>query len=130
MVDHLLHPEHGVLERVREALAAAGEQVTDLDVEAYGLADRFAFASEFVGATQGELIGAEDSLSRVGSSLREQPEVLPRRDDSAKAQAALPSSPAAEKAKTSPALGTPSPQTGSAVAAPHPPPASRQSCSR
>ncbi|MFE5395959.1 hypothetical protein ACFQ9U_15575 [Streptomyces sp. NPDC056568] len=34
-VDHLLHPEHGALERVREALEAAGEQVND-----------FGFASE------------------------------------------------------------------------------------
>jgi hypothetical protein len=53
----LLHAEHGVVERVREALEAAGEQITDLDDEAYQLSDRFGFASEFLTAAEGERLG-------------------------------------------------------------------------
>ena len=117
VVDHLLHPEHGVLERVREALEAAGEQVTDLDVEAYGLADRFGFASEFLTAAQGELLNTNDDLSRVGSAPQGQSEVLPRRDGPA-VQAALATSPAAEKATTSSTPSAPSPPAGATVAAP------------
>jgi hypothetical protein len=64
-LEPLLHPEHGVLERVREALEAAGEQITDLDDEAYQLADRFGFASEFLTAAQGELLGGDEELRRV-----------------------------------------------------------------
>jgi hypothetical protein len=56
----------GVLERVREALEAAGEQVTNLDEEAYRLGDRFAVASEFVTATEGELTSAIQELARIG----------------------------------------------------------------
>ena len=120
VVDHLLHPENGVLERVREALEAAGEQVTDFDVEAYRLADRFAFAAEFLTAAQGELIGTEGNLSRLGDSSSA---ALPRRDGSAKAQTARATSPAAANAKTSSALdgAPPSPQKGSAVPAPQVP---------
>ncbi|PIM73892.1 hypothetical protein CTU88_03715 [Streptomyces sp. JV178] len=118
-VDHLLHPEHGVLERLREALETAGEQITDLDDEAYALADRFGFAAEFVSAAQSELTGAGHELHRVSDS----------RQDHARAQtqspappdarsAALATSPAADKAKASSALGTPSAEVGTAVGAP------------
>ena len=117
VVDHLLHPEHGVLERVREALEAAGEQVTDLDVEAYGLAGRFDFASQFLTAAQGELLNTNDDLSRVGSAPQGQSEVLPRRDGPA-VQAALATSPAAEKATTSSTPSASSPPAGATVAAP------------
>ncbi|MEU9397379.1 hypothetical protein AB0D86_46280 [Streptomyces sp. NPDC048324] len=115
-VDHLLHPEHGALERVREALEAAGEQITDLDDEAYGLADRFGFAAEFVSTAQSELVGAEVELHRVGDSqqdqvkARTQPPALP-----GSRSAALATSPAAAKAKVSSALGTGAPEVGAAV---------------
>ncbi|MET8325202.1 hypothetical protein [Streptomyces sp. NPDC005181] len=113
-VDHLLHPEHGVLERVREALETAGEQITDLDDEAYALADRFGFAAEFVSAAQSELVGAEVELHRVGDSqqdqvkARTQPPALP-----GSRSAALATSPAA--AKVSSALGTGAPEVGAVV---------------
>lgn len=64
-LEPLVHAEHGVLERVREALEAAGEQITDLDDEAYQLGDRFGFAAEFITAAQGELLGGDKELRRV-----------------------------------------------------------------
>jgi hypothetical protein len=67
----LLHAEHGVVERVREALEAAGEQITDLDDEAYQLADRFGFASEFLTAAEGELVGYDEELRRVAVPAHE-----------------------------------------------------------
>ncbi|MFI1718891.1 hypothetical protein [Streptomyces litmocidini] len=70
-VDQLLHPEHGVLERAREALEAASEHITDLDHEAYALADRFGFAAEFVSSAQSELVDSEDELRRVGGPDRQ-----------------------------------------------------------
>ena len=105
-VDHLLHPEHGALERLREALEAAGEQITDLDDESYQLADRFGVAAEFVSSTQSELVDSESELRRIGNAAqtpaatRTQPTPLtgPR-------SAALATSPAAAKAKASSALG-------------------------
>ncbi|MFE9826705.1 hypothetical protein ACFYSH_32040 [Streptomyces sp. NPDC005791] len=99
-VYHLLHPEHGALERVREALEAAGEQVNGLDEEAYALADRFAFASEFVSSAQSELVDSETELRRVGTSsesrttARTRSSALPDHRD-----AALATSPAVAKAK-------------------------------
>lgn len=98
-VDHLLHPEHGALERVREALEAAGEQITDLDDEAYQLADRFGFAAEFVSSAQSELIYSERELPRV-------------RDSGGAAQAI---SPGVTKARASSALGSGTPIAGVAV---------------
>lgn len=71
-LDPLLHAEHGVLERVREALEAAGEQITDLDDEAYQLADWFGFAAEFLTAAQGELLGADEELRRIAVPAHEQ----------------------------------------------------------
>jgi hypothetical protein len=105
-VDHLLHTEHGALEHVREALEAAGEQTTDLDDEAYQLADRFGFAAEFVSSAQSELVGSDSELRRVGTSPQPQTET---RTHSPKLPApriaALATSPAAAKAKVSSALG-------------------------
>ncbi|WP_327748047.1 hypothetical protein [Streptomyces europaeiscabiei] len=118
-VDHLLHPEHGVLERVREALETAGDQITDLDDEAYALADRFSFAAEFVSAAQSELTEAGHELHRVGDSQQDHAEAQtqsPVPPDSR--SAALATSPAADKAKATSALGTPSPGVGTA---PRPP---------
>lgn len=117
-VDHLLHPEHGALERVREALEAAGEQVNDLDEEAYALADRFGFASEFVSSAQSELIDFEAELRDVGTAseghatARARSSTLPDHRD-----AALASSPAAARAKVS-TTGSESAESNAAV---HPP---------
>jgi hypothetical protein len=67
-VEQLVHPDHGVLERVREALEAVGEQVTDLDEDAHQLGDRFAIASEFVTAAEGELAGAIQEVARIAGT--------------------------------------------------------------
>lgn len=115
-VDHLLHPEHGALERVREALEAAGEQITDLDDEAYQLADRFGFAAEFVSSAQSELADSEAELPRVGHAREPRTETRtqdPRLPDSR--SAALATSPAAAKAKGSSTPGTGSADAGSTV---------------
>lgn len=97
-VDQLLHPEHGALERVREALEAASEHITDLDDEAYALADRFGFAAEFVSSAQSEVIDSEDELRRVGGQSRA--EARTRSSDLSVSQsAALAVSPAAAKAE-------------------------------
>ncbi|SHN22994.1 hypothetical protein [Actinacidiphila paucisporea] len=69
-LDPLLHGEYGVVERVREALEAAGEQI-NLDDEAHQLADRFGFASEFITAAQGELLGADEELRRIAVPAHE-----------------------------------------------------------
>lgn len=96
-VDQLLHPEHGALERVREALEAAGEHINDLD-EAYRLADRFGFAADFVCSAQSELVDSEDELRRVGGPSRSEVESATRSSDpSASRSAALAVSPAAAK---------------------------------
>ncbi|GGS40798.1 MULTISPECIES: hypothetical protein [Streptomyces] len=65
-LDHLLDPEHGALERIREALEAAGEQITDLDDGAFQLADRFGFAEDFVHSAMSELVDSDDELLGVG----------------------------------------------------------------
>ncbi|GGT15153.1 hypothetical protein GCM10010222_66520 [Streptomyces tanashiensis] len=97
-VDQLLHPEHGALERVREALEAASKHITDLDDEAYALADRFGFAAEFVSSAQSEVIDSEDELHRVGGPSRA--EARTRSSDLPASQsAALAVSPAAAKAE-------------------------------
>lgn len=105
-VDQLLHPEHGALERIREALEAAGEHINDLDDEAYALADRFGFAAEFVSSAQSELVDSEDDLRHVGGSSRSQTETRTRSSGLPASQsAALAVSPAA-KAKVVSAFGT------------------------
>ncbi|WP_329553682.1 hypothetical protein [Streptomyces sp. NBC_00696] len=97
-VDHLLHPEHGALERVREALEAAGEQITDLDDEAYQLADRFDVAAEFVSAAQSELVGSDGELGRIGHGQRSGTEEWAKSSAlSGPRRAALATSPAAAK---------------------------------
>ncbi|WP_232837831.1 hypothetical protein [Streptomyces atratus] len=115
-VDHLLHPEHGALERVREALEAAGEQITDLDDEAYQLADRFGFAAEFVSSAQSELVDSAAELRRVGRAQQPQTETRthsPRLPDPR--SAALATSPAAAKAKVSSTLGAGAADASAAV---------------
>jgi len=111
----LLHGEHGVLERVREALEAAGEQVTDLDDEAYQLSDRFGFASEFVTAAQGELIGANEELRRIAVPAHERAAARSAAVYDARS-AALSTSPAATQASAiqSPAAPAAAPPTGPA----------------
>lgn len=115
-VDHLLHPEHGALERVREALEAASEQITDLDDEAYQLADRFGIAVEFVSSAQSELHDSEVELLGVGRTQEPQAEArkqFPRLPDPR--AAALATSPAAAKAKVSSAFGGGASDTSAAV---------------
>ncbi|MCG7523031.1 hypothetical protein MHW47_01000 [Streptomyces sp. OfavH-34-F] len=67
VAEQLLHPEHGALERVREALEAVGQHITDLDDEAYELADRFGVAADFVSTAQAELRGSETEVEGVGA---------------------------------------------------------------
>ncbi|MFJ9909184.1 hypothetical protein ACIRVK_41245 [Streptomyces sp. NPDC101152] len=118
-VDHLLHPEHGVLERLREALETTGEQITDLDNEAYALADRFGFAAEFVSAAQSELVGAERELHRANDSRQDHTGVQTQSPAPPDARsAALATSPAADKVKASSALGTPTQGVGTAAGPP------------
>ncbi|MFF2503577.1 hypothetical protein ACFVTY_09415 [Streptomyces sp. NPDC058067] len=118
-LDHLLHPDHGALERVREALEAAGEQVGDLDDEAYELADRFGFAAEFVSAAQSELVGAAGELRRVGTASESRTEARMRSSTLPDQRGvALATSPTAAKAKVSAASGAEPAQSNAAV---HPP---------
>ncbi|WP_255306192.1 hypothetical protein [Streptomyces sp. Wb2n-11] len=120
-VDHLLHPEHGALERVREALEAAGEQINDLDDEAYALANRFGFASEFVSSAQSELVGSEVELRRVGNAQQPQTETRTHAPKLPDHRTALATSLAAAKAKVSPALGVDVAHSSAAVRPPHAP---------
>ncbi|MDQ8704117.1 hypothetical protein RCO28_16710 [Streptomyces sp. LHD-70] len=121
-VDHLLHPEHGALERVREALEAAGEQINDLDDEAYALADRFGFASEFVSSAQSELVDSEVELRRVGNPQQLQTETRTHSPNlSDHWGAALATSPAAANAKVPAALGVEAAHSSAAVRPPHAP---------
>ncbi|MFG3199870.1 hypothetical protein ACGFYT_27495 [Streptomyces sp. NPDC048208] len=118
-VDHLLHPEHGALERVREALEAAGEHINALDEEAYALADRFTFASEFVSSAQSELTGSETELRRVGEVQQAQAGTRQHSPVPTTHQgAALAMSPAATKAKVTPAAGGQEPHSSAAVRPP------------
>ncbi|MEU9319573.1 hypothetical protein [Streptomyces sp. NPDC048295] len=106
-VDHLLHPKHGVLERAREALEAAGQQIYDLDDEAYNLADRFDIAAEFLSAAQSELISSEDELLHIGTASDSRTEARTRSSAlSDQRGAALATSPAAAKTKVSSAPGS------------------------
>ncbi|MEJ8653833.1 hypothetical protein WKI65_38795 [Streptomyces sp. MS1.AVA.3] len=128
-VHHLLHPEHGALERVREALEAAGEQIEalevegeqihDLDNEATDLACRFDYASEYVRGAQSELVNSEAKLRRIGTASREQAEARTRSSELPDHRgAALATSPAAAKAKIS---SDPDSETAQSTAAVHPP---------
>lgn len=101
-VGQLLDPEHGALERLREALEATAEQITDLDNDAYTLADRFAIASEFVGAAEGELVGVARDLQQISTPEPYHPtEQVPCRAQPAAHEAALAKSPAAVQAGSS-----------------------------
>ncbi|MFJ4868569.1 hypothetical protein [Streptomyces sp. NPDC088757] len=119
-VDHLLHPEHGALERVREALEAAGEHINDLDDEAYALADRFGFAAEFVSSAQSELVDSEAELRRVGNvpsaEAQARPSMLPDHRG-----AALATSPAVAKANLSPSPGIETTTAGTTTRPSHAP---------
>ncbi|MYV68905.1 hypothetical protein GT043_23780 [Streptomyces sp. SID2131] len=119
-VDHLLHPEHGALERVREALEAAGEHINGLDEEAYALADRFGFAAEFVSSAQSELVDSEAELRRVGHA----PSAETRARSSMPPDhrgAALATSPAVAKANLSPSSGVETTTAGTTVRPSHAP---------
>jgi hypothetical protein len=106
-------PDQGVLERVREALEAAGEQVTDLDEDAYRLGDRFAVASEFVTAAEGELTGAIQEVARIGG-----PGHTP--DHGVTRKAALAASPAAAGSPAPAAVGPEVPPNTQPAAPPSP----------
>ncbi|MEE1786907.1 hypothetical protein PUR71_28970 [Streptomyces sp. SP17BM10] len=67
VLDELLDPHGGVLDRVHEAMEAASEQITDLDPDQFALSDRFGFAADFISAAQGELAGALDDVQRARS---------------------------------------------------------------
>ncbi|MFD7070597.1 hypothetical protein ACFV97_25560 [Streptomyces sp. NPDC059913] len=121
-VDQLLHPEHGALERVREVLEAAGEHIDDLDEEAYGLADRFHFAAEFVSSAQMELADSEGELRGVGNPHRSQAEVQTRPPELPDHQgAALSASPAAARAKVASSPSTEPTASGTAARPSHVP---------
>ncbi|MFB7301010.1 hypothetical protein [Streptomyces rubiginosohelvolus] len=121
-LDHLLDPEHGALERIREALEAAGEQITDLDVEAFQLADRFGFAADFVSSAMSELIESDDELLSVGhaqqppAQTRTRSGLLPHTQG-----AALAASPAAAKAQVSSTPGAEVADASTAVRPSHAP---------
>lgn len=119
-VGHLLHPEHGALERVREALEVAGEQIDDLGNEAADLAYRFDYASEYVRGAQSELVNSEAKLRRIGTASQGQSRTRSSELPDHRG-AALAASPAAAKAKVSSALGSETAQSNAAV---HPPRAS------
>jgi hypothetical protein len=93
---------------VREALEAAGEQITDLDDEAYQLADRFGFASEFLTAAQDELLGADEDLRRVAVPAPEQAAARSAAVQDARS-AALATSPAATQASAARSHASPAP---------------------
>ncbi|MGC4998479.1 hypothetical protein [Streptomyces sp. DT195] len=122
VVDHLLHPEYGVLECAREALEAVGEQINDLDDDAYELADQFGLAAGSVSSAWAELADADDELRHVGNTQQSQteaPTLSPKLPDHQ--GAALATSPAAAQARVSPALGGEATYSGAAVRPPHAP---------
>ncbi|MFC9329065.1 hypothetical protein [Kitasatospora sp. NPDC057015] len=65
-LDQLLAPEDGVIPRLREALEAAAEQVTDLDPDQHELSDRFSAATEWISNAESELEDAVVHLRAVG----------------------------------------------------------------
>ncbi len=67
-VDQLINPTDGVLIRLQEALESAAEKVTDLDDDAYELADRFTAASEHLTAATEELKGTTEELRDLDGS--------------------------------------------------------------
>ncbi|MFI9274003.1 hypothetical protein ACIGXM_25340 [Kitasatospora sp. NPDC052896] len=67
-LDQLLDPADGVLVRLQEAMEAAAEQISDLDDDAYELADRFTAASEQLTSISEELTGAADEVRALDQS--------------------------------------------------------------
>lgn len=67
-VDQLLDPADGVLVRLQEALEAAAEQVSDLDDDAWELADRFTAASEQLATVNEELAGTAAEVRILDNS--------------------------------------------------------------
>nr|BFD94081.1 hypothetical protein KitaXyl93_54410 [Kitasatospora sp. Xyl93] len=66
-IDQLLDPDDGILARLREALEAAAEQVTNLDPNEYELSDRFSTAAEWVSTAEAELVDAVGDLRSLGA---------------------------------------------------------------
>ncbi|NEA37709.1 hypothetical protein G3I42_30540 [Streptomyces sp. SID11385] len=64
-VEHLIHPQHGGLERVREALEAVSARLEELDDESFELRDRFETAAEFLTAAQAELTDAATVVRNI-----------------------------------------------------------------
>ncbi|MFE6719393.1 hypothetical protein ACFVDU_17660 [Streptomyces albidoflavus] len=112
-VDHLLHPEYGVMECLREALEVAGDHVSDLDQDAYEVADQFVYAAENVSSAHTGLIETDEALRRVGD--QDHPRLTasaPAPGSSVARQAALAPSPAATRSAVPPTVGgTASPST-------------------
>ncbi|MGW2657412.1 hypothetical protein ACWC1D_27605, partial [Streptomyces sp. NPDC001478] len=106
-LDQLLHPEHGAVERLREALETVGEHLCDVDDEAYELADRFHTAADIVSAAQAELDDVVVELYAVAAPLSPQAATSTHGSHrSASRSAALAASPAASGADAgSPAVG-------------------------
>jgi hypothetical protein len=106
-LDLLLHPEHGALERVREALETASEQITDLDPETYGLADRFGFAADFVTAAQSELLDYATEVQGLGTKPAQTPNSSSSASPSAAKQTTTGITAPAAKGSTAPPAGGP-----------------------
>ncbi|WP_188305730.1 hypothetical protein [Streptomyces sp. CBMA123] len=67
-LDQLLDPDDGVLARLREALEAAAEQVTDLAPDEYELSDRFSSSAELIGTAEAELADTISDLRTIGAA--------------------------------------------------------------
>ncbi|MFE4826764.1 hypothetical protein [Streptomyces sp. NPDC056672] len=110
-VDQLLDATDGVLVRLQEALEAAGEQVTDLDDDAWELADRLTAASEQLATVGKELTGTAAEIRILDSP--------PQRESSDRSRTAAHSAvPVAGAARaTSPASANVPPSLGVSVPA-------------
>ncbi|MDX3855897.1 hypothetical protein [Streptomyces sp. AK02-01A] len=110
-IDQLLDPADGVLVRLQEALEAAGEQVTDLDDDAWELSDRLTVASEQLATVGEELAGTAAEIRILDSP--------PQRESSDRSRTAAHSGvPVAGAARaTSPASANVPPSLGPSVPA-------------
>ncbi|MFE2596032.1 hypothetical protein ACFXCZ_05950 [Streptomyces sp. NPDC059396] len=110
-VDQLLDSTDGVLVRLQEALEAAGEQVTDLDDDAWELADRLTAASEQLATVSEELAGTAAEIRILDSP--------PQRESSDRSRTAAHSAGAVAGAAraTSPASANVPPTLGASVPA-------------
>ncbi|MFD5437786.1 hypothetical protein ACFWJ4_37245 [Kitasatospora sp. NPDC127067] len=117
-LDQILDPDDGVLSRLREALEAAAEQVTDLNPDEYELSERFSSAAEWIGNAEAELTDALGDLCTISApSALPEPSQPTQAADTLRARAALGRSPTTPAAK---ALG---PLAGSAATVQPPAPA-------